>query len=575
MTQSMDVKVGQVAPRTGQFCIDTNTFSLLQRSLGLHDASAVEATLLRKNDETPSENGEEVEASTGGKNGGGDGNVEDSTCGKNGCSKFALETTEPLDDKGSMYWNGASEVDWYYQVDGVHDNATSFEKYGGFVLKGTLGTSKLEIDNERANPVMTLQFGEPFRISAQTWNDCVNPAPVTFQHMLDKGVRQYCWETDHDKCERGCFFYNTDSGYQGFAVHDFAFHSLGPFHLEERSDLVAHLGKVNRSEFFAQSQNEQGKTLQLALLSNQGSDFWLGAHEVDWAYQGVNVAEDAGSFEKYGGFVLIDDNGTVSHALEIFMSGSLDKHELTIQFGDPFHVSEEKWNNCQNPASITINGLLDMGAQQYCWEADADKCKRGCFLYKTTKGYQGFAVKPYSFDKLGPFKLTERPDLKNFGLMFNSGGGQVNRSWTHGGLSGRLVGTTQLSDDAKNFWITDENFVLWAYPSDDADNNATDSWEKTGGFLTVPRNGSGYVTYIIDGSQSEADADKIVNFGPPFHVTKEEWDQCGYSKPITLPALLSQNVMEYCWYPVADACCTAGCFFYRTQEGYQGFGVKV
>lgn len=329
--------------------------------------------------------------------------------------------------------------------------------------------------------------------------------------------------------------------------------------------------------------------MQLAALSNQGSDFWLGAKEVAWAYQAADVAADAGSFEKYGGFVLIDEDNHVSHALEIFMEGLLDRHELTIQFGDPFHVSEETWNNCQNPASITINGLIDVGAQQYCWEADGAKCQRGCFLYKTTKGYQGFAVKPYSFDSLGPFKLKEIADqnlstirTRTYPMGID---GRVDIWWT-GWSTGNASRGPLLSEDAKNFWNTDEDRVYWAYPSPDFQLGYSSAiWENMGGFL-IKRNGSESVN-VIDNSQSEADADKIVNFGPPFHVTKEEWEECHYSSPITIPALLSQNVMEYCWYAPgyvappnydeadADLRCRAGCFFYKTQEGYQGFGVKL
>jgi len=59
------VKAGEMASTGGKYCVDANTFSLLQRSHGVHSVHDVEEVVARKENG----GGEETENSTGGKGG--------------------------------------------------------------------------------------------------------------------------------------------------------------------------------------------------------------------------------------------------------------------------------------------------------------------------------------------------------------------------------------------------------------------------------------------------------------------------------------------------------------------------
>lgn len=615
--KSQEVRVGQIAPTNGKFCVESGTMSLLQRSFGFSNGEEVENALNAKSGD--------VDGTAAGKN------VEDTTSGKDTVKSkpkfaleqlgpfrlkqpctgpaaeeqscvgfdsfqpdfekrtytvrdgalsgvFALDRTEPLNQEGQNYWLGASKVDWAYQlIDSDNlEESTSFEKFGGFVLHAsadeTKGGHALEIDNDATDPLMTMNFGEPFEISKAEWKACTDhliggpqdgAAKITIPSLLEKGALEYCWETNHKECERGCFMYHTKYGYQAFAVLDFAMHSLGPFPLVGRPDLIPE--PTTRDEWIRDETS--AATLQVSELEKLGSDFWLGAHEVDWIYQ--KTTKPVGkSFEDYGGFLLVDDAGIVTQALEIEVGAK--KPEMTLQFEAPHHISEAEWNSCENPAKITIDALSNQGAQNYCWHVSPGKCVRGCFIYKTTNGFQGFAIKSYALESLGPFNLFDRLDLS----------GKVERQSAqstysiNGEGSFKLGATLPLAGAAKDFWGAHE--VDWAYQALPEEPDAP-PFEAYGGFLLVDEMGEITKTLQIGdpgvNGAVKTEIFKTLNFGSPFHITEEKWNQCSNPHDITITFLSNQGAQQYCW-EVDDKQCDFGCFLYKTTEGYQGFPVE-
>lgn len=607
--KSQLVRVGDIAPTGGKFCVESGTMSLLQRSLGFNSGAEVESALVAKGDVEGATGNKDVEGTTGGKTPATaepkfaleelgpfrlkqipdiqlQANFDKRTySARDGAvsGAFALGRTEPLDSKGSNYWLGASKVDWAYQVtqtEANSDESTSFEKFGGFILHGANGADgelALEIDGDVADPLMTMNFGEPFVISKSEWTSCTDhltggpmdgPAKITIPFLLQKGALEYCWETNHKECERGCFMYHTKYGYQAFAVLDFAMHSLGPFPLVGRPDLVP--SNYRRDEWMAElEERNSAATLQVSSLEKLGSDYWLGAKEVDWIYQ-TSAAASGKSFEDFGGFILVGGDGeapVVTQALEIEIGAT--KPVMTLQFEEPHHIAEAEWNSCQNPAEITIDALSNLGAQNYCWHVSPGKCERGCFIYKTTNGYQGFAVKSYALEKLGPFPLYERRDL-SVGKQADSD------SYTLDGLTGKLGSTLPLTVwYAKDFWGANE--VDWAYQ---VNPDSARSFEAYGGFLLLDAAGTVTRTMQI-GKAEDLDAEalenmdewKTLNFGSPFHITEERWNECKNPQAITITFLADQGAQQYCW-AVDEKQCDFGCFLYKTTEGYQGFPVE-
>jgi len=87
----------------------------------------------------------------------------------------------------------------------------------------------------------------------------------------------------------------------------FSLASIGPFPLVKREDLSV----TQADGAFTVTNNETDVTMEGQLastitLDGAGTDYWLGAREVDWAYQPTKVSsEDAllGSFGQYVGFV--------------------------------------------------------------------------------------------------------------------------------------------------------------------------------------------------------------------------------------------------------------------------------
>jgi len=375
----------------------------------------------------------------------------------------------------------------------------------------------------------------------------------------------------------GCFFFKTKKGYMGFAVKDFALNSLGPFRLVMRDDLVTAVPQVMEHD------KHNGSNMALGALGEFGRDYWLGAAEVDWVYH-TNEAS-AKLFEKYGGFLLRNglekDGGTVTHALEINNTG---EPELTLHFGEPFHVSQNKWSKCQNPHKITITALSDDGAKEYCWETDETKCKRGCFLYHTKNGYQGFPVKMMAMQSLGPFYLTARDDINltksNDNISWSAGNG----SWSlTGKISETLLGAADgVQPDLgpwgslgeKGMGIT---HVDWAYPGEGGNGQPT-VFEATGGFVLKDAAWEALQVLEIDKDAEEAKVKKTVCFGTPFYLTKENWEKCQHPSDITIDALDAAGASQYCWetdagYQGIPRCGARGCFIYDTAVGYQGFQV--
>jgi len=418
---------------------------------------------------------------------------------------------------------------------------------------------------------MTMHFSWPFEMTEKDWLKCKNPSPVTIQHMKDAGAQEYCWEVDHDYCERGCFIYKTDKGYQGFYVKDFALTSIGPFPLE---DITSSESVTVRRKTWTSGDFKGRISTADRKLTAMGRSFWFNAAEVSWAYQGRDFKSGTNSFQQYGGFLLRSEDGAVTNVLQI---GDDDDNststELTLEFGNPFEISRKEWRRCQNPADVTINPMLEAGAEKYCWEQHYDRCPRGCFFYKTSNGYQAFAVQNFAMASLGPFNLV--------GHVANTTSSDLNvsvsaGSWTLDGHSGRL--SAEATINHWGGWVGSEQ-VQWMYPADEADDSAG-SFEKTGGFLV--RQGDQLMAIMeIEKNKTLHAASEYSNvsitFDDPIHITEAQFDAgCdGNPAPITLPTLLSIRTEQYCWVvPGAqDWCGSHGCFIYKTRTGYQSFAV--
>lgn len=466
-----------------------------------------------------------------------------------------MAATQTLGADGSNFWQQATELEWAYQPKETSQDEGPFEQFGGFVLMDEAGEVMdiMEIGSGGGDESMSVSFSKPFWITQRQWKKCSNPAPITIAALSEKGAKEYCWFTDDKQCERGCFYYNTVAGYMAFSARGFALPSLGPFPLIIREDLVSNMrleGETWRLEGSTGS-GELGSTLA---LDAHGQNFWFGSDEVDWAFQNHNQAELDGNFEKYGGFVL-KSSGTPTHVMEIDVLAS--EPDMTLHFTEPFHITPQAWSNCQNPAPITIAALSDVGAQEYCWET-GDDCPNGCFLYKTTSGYQAFAAKDFALKSLGPFDLVERPDLLNEAEFPTLIAGQE----------------LKLDTDAeKQFWLGAVS-VTWMFPKGDlARNAAVGGFKKYGGFLL--KDAENQVMRVLE-IDNQASAEKVVltlNFDP-MHIPAAKFDSCLNHRAVTIQTLVDAGVEEYCWEgSAALESCQFGCFLYKTNSGHQAFSV--
>jgi len=463
-----------------------------------------------------------------------------------------IASTLPLSGDGLDFWLGACEVDWAYQA--AEGGSGSFEEYGGFFFNDAV----YEIGSSDSVPEMTLHFSWPFEMTEEDWNKCSNPAPVTIAPMLAAGAQEYCWEVDHDYCSRGCFIYKTDKGYQGFAVKSFALDSIGPFYLDEVNLPVTITGDTWTGEEHSGSVSTGTKE-----LGTIGRNFWFDASEVTWAYQGASADTSSQSFYKYGGYVLRDAEGSPTMMLEIGANSDSDNSILTVEFGNPFEISSVEWSACQNPAPVTIDSMKELGAQEYCWEQHWDRCPRGCFFYKTTDGYQAFAVEDFAMSSLGPFHLADAGVTE-----VDTVSGAASNTWLSGALSGKMTETAS----SGAFW-TNAGYqgVQWLYQTTDAQ-GSTESFELYGGFLVT----KGSVTTVLEIMSEAAEGTLTQGFNDPMHITWAQFDSgCGAGHAaITLEPLLTIGTEQYCWVPPGTTThCESGCFYYKTRTGYQAFAV--
>lgn len=468
--------------------------------------------------------------------------------------------SQPLDDEGSNFWQQAVRLEWAYQAksEDIIEAERPFEKYGGFVLLGSddVVMDLLEIGSGGGDEIATLSFGDPFWINKNQWKKCSNPAPITIAALSDLGAEEYCWFTDDKMCERGCFYYKTVEGYMGFSARGFALPSLGPFPLVSREDLTSQV-VLEADGWSLQGGAGSGELGSTLVTDEHGQNFWFGSDEVDWAFQNHEAADRGlGLFEQYGGFVLRSGD-SVNHVMEIDVESSAP--DMTLHFSMPFHITEQVWGNCKNPAPITIKALSDAGAQEYCWEVASDSCPNGCFLYKTTNGYQAFAAKDFALPSLGPFPLVARSDL-------------LEKSEFPTLVSGQEL---MLDADAeKEFWLGAAS-VTWMFPKDDDLNrdNAVGGFEKYGGFLL--KDADGQVVNVLEIDTQTSHPVLLLNFADPMHIPSAKFQDCLNHRPVTIQTLVEKGTQEYCWEgSAALESCQVGCFLYMTDAGYQAFSIR-
>jgi len=358
-----------------------------------------------------------------------------------------------------------------------------------------------------------------------------------------------------DTCTDSISTIQTNAARSRKGQSSFALHSLGPFHLVGRPDLVG-VFELNGNTWKANSAT--GLLATTLKTDTAGRDFWQSAFEVDWAYQ-PKIVSGSGSFEKYGGFVLKAEDRSVQRLLEISPVTDSKQPEMTVNFGKPFIITAKDWNTCANPADITIRAFWDKGAQQYCWHVSTGPCERGCFYYKTTLGFQAFAVQGFALQSLGPFPLSRREDL--LGLKV------TNTNWHHVGQQGSLASALPLASG--DYWGASR--IEWAYQAQNPVSNA--SFEKYGGFVALDV--TSQVTKVLEIDLLAANPELTLHFSPPFHVSSQMWDDAlvnGGSGEITIEFFKQAGAQRYSWF-VDDKRCANGCFLYQSDTGYFGFAV--
>jgi len=105
----------------------------------------------------------------------------------------------------------------------------SFLRTGGFVYLNSAGQvvaikslAPMQGDVRDPEAQLTLSFEQAVEVTQDQVSEAC-PAgmnPITLGNLYDAGARQYCWAFQHaiSICDHGCFLYQLDSGYVGFAV---------------------------------------------------------------------------------------------------------------------------------------------------------------------------------------------------------------------------------------------------------------------------------------------------------------------------------------------------------------------